>query len=204
MHPVRPAVSARLRSRGEADGQLWELTVKDGKGGLSRSSRTSLRPRSQPCGRRSARLNPCRDDARVAAFCLIHPRPGPFTSGRHGRVRAGRGRRRTPVNAGQHCWKACWVQALAGSNPASSATLTCANALCRRRAGCGRTGTWLSLWPRHTPFLAVWPGQRRVHDSACSGGPRGGLRATLKSSRSRIVHPRADCLCPPVAAGSPP
>jgi len=153
LHPVRPAVSARLRSRGEADGQLWELTVKDGKGGLSRSSRTSLRPRSQPCGRRSARLNPCRDDARVAAFCLIHPRPGPFTSGRHGRVRAGRGRRRTPVNAGQHCWKACWVQALSGSNPASSAVLICANA--------GALPTGLTSIPTRTrcrSLVARWSG----------------------------------------------
>ena len=33
MHPVRPAVSAPLRSRGEPDAQPWELTVKDGKRG---------------------------------------------------------------------------------------------------------------------------------------------------------------------------
>ena len=38
---------------------------------------------------------------------LIHPRPAPFTGGHPDRVRAGRGRWRTPVNAGQHCWKAC-------------------------------------------------------------------------------------------------
>ena len=37
-------------------------------------------------------------------------------------VSAGRGRWRTPVNAGQHCWKACWGQPLASSNLASSAT----------------------------------------------------------------------------------
>src|SRR5215472_4929401 len=37
-------------------------------------------------------------------------------------VSPGRGRWRTPVNAGQHCWKACWGQPLASSNLASSAT----------------------------------------------------------------------------------
>ena len=33
------------------------------------------------------------------------------------------------VNIGQHCWKACWGQPLASSNLASSATLTCGDAL---------------------------------------------------------------------------
>ena len=33
------------------------------------------------------------------------------------------------MNAGQHCWKACWGQPLASSNLASSATLTCYDAL---------------------------------------------------------------------------
>ena len=79
-------------------------------------------------GRRSAAglprgrpLGPC------LSFCLIHPRPGPFTDVHPDRVCAVRGRWRMPVNAGQHCWKACWVQALASSNLASSATLTCKN-----------------------------------------------------------------------------
>ena len=39
----------------------------------------------------------------------------------------GHGRSRTPVNASQHCWKACWGQPLASSNLLSSATLTCKN-----------------------------------------------------------------------------
>ena len=40
------------------------------------------------------------------------------------------------VNAGQRCWKACWGQPLASSNLASSATLTCDDALgsCSRAA----------------------------------------------------------------------
>jgi hypothetical protein len=70
------------------------------------------------------------------SFCLIRHCPAPFTGGRPGRVRAGHGRWRTPVNASQHCWKACWVQALASSNLASSAALTCDDALgsCARAA----------------------------------------------------------------------
>jgi hypothetical protein len=61
------------------------------------------------------------------SFCLIHPRPAPFTNGRPSRVRAGHGRWRTVVNAGQHCWKACWGRPLGSSNLPSSATLTCGN-----------------------------------------------------------------------------
>jgi hypothetical protein len=37
-------------------------------------------------------------------------------------VSPGHGRWRTPVNAGQHCWKACWGQPLRSSNLLSSAT----------------------------------------------------------------------------------
>lgn len=35
-----------------------------------------------------------------------------------------------------HAWKACWVQALEGSNPSSSATLTCKNTLGGRHKDC--------------------------------------------------------------------
>jgi hypothetical protein len=56
------------------------------------------------------------------SFGLIHPRPGPFTGGHPDRVCAVRGRWRTPVNAMQHCWKACWGQPLRSSNLLSSAT----------------------------------------------------------------------------------
>jgi len=58
------------------------------------------------------------------SFGLIHPRPPLFTGGHPDRVRAVRGRWQTPVNAGQHCWKACWGQPLRSSNLLSSATLT--------------------------------------------------------------------------------
>jgi hypothetical protein len=59
---------------------------------------------------------------------LTHPDPPPFTSGHAVCIRAVRGRWRTLVNAGHHCWKACWGQPLASSNLASSA-----NADLRRR-----------------------------------------------------------------------
>ena len=42
------------------------------------------------------------------SFGLIHPRPPPFTDVHSDRVRAVGGRWRTPVNAMQQCWKACW------------------------------------------------------------------------------------------------
>jgi hypothetical protein len=42
-------------------------------------------------------------------------------------VSPGHGRSRTPVNAGQHCWKACKGQPFRSSNLLSSATLTCKN-----------------------------------------------------------------------------
>ena len=91
----------------------------------------------------SAQTRPARRPSRGGSrrgpglsFGLIHPRPGPFTGGHPDRVRAGRGRWRTPVNADQHCWKACWGQPLASSNLASSARLTCDDALgsCSRAA----------------------------------------------------------------------
>jgi len=63
------------------------------------------------------------------SFGLIHPRPGPFTDVHADRVRAARGRWRTPVNAMQHCWKACWGQPLRSSNLLSSAT--CDQAICQ-------------------------------------------------------------------------
>jgi len=93
---------------------------------------------------------------RGLSFGLIHPRTGPFTGGHPDRVRAARGRWRTPVNAMQHCWKACWGQPLASSNLASSAMLTCEDALgSRSRAALHRTACLifcLSLSPGHMPY----------------------------------------------------
>jgi hypothetical protein len=69
----------------------------------------------------------------------------------------GHERSRTGVNAEAHTWKACWVQALASSNLASSAT-----ANLRRRgwimvAGCAISHTprlifCLRLSSRHMPY----------------------------------------------------
>jgi hypothetical protein len=58
------------------------------------------------------------------SLCLIRRRPRPFACVRAVRIAAVHELWRTLVNAGQHCWKACWVQPLASSNPPSSATLT--------------------------------------------------------------------------------
>ena len=55
------------------------------------------------------------------SLCLIRCRPVPFTTDRPEHTRAVHGRSRPPVHAGQQSWKACWVQALASSNLASSA-----------------------------------------------------------------------------------
>ncbi len=110
----------------------------------------------------SARCRTCKEASRRSAgiarkcsaqpatclsSCLIHRRPAPFISGHPGRIRAGRARWRTVVNAGAHCWKACWVQALASSNLASSATFDQAI---------------------HKPRSCVRPGLARLHSLICS------------------------------------
>jgi hypothetical protein len=46
----------------------------------------------------------------VSVLVSIHPRPAPFTGGHPDEVRAGREPWRTLVNAGVHCWKACWCR----------------------------------------------------------------------------------------------
>ena len=56
MAPRSLAVSARLRGRGEPGAQRRELMPKDGDGGGVQVVRTRLGFKSQPCGRRSARL----------------------------------------------------------------------------------------------------------------------------------------------------
>jgi len=62
------------------------------------------------------------------SFCLIHGCPRMFTGDRTEYVRPGSGRWRSMANGDQQCWKACWGQPLASSNPASSATLSCGDA----------------------------------------------------------------------------
>ena len=93
--------------------------------------RASCSPRRSPRRSRASLLRRAAAyraaQAPCLSFCLVHPSPGPFTSDRTSHVRAGHGRWRTVVNAGQHCWKACWGQPLRSSNLLSSATLTCNN-----------------------------------------------------------------------------
>src|SRR6516225_9258172 len=90
---------------------------------LSRSPRRSCEPSLAALGSpgRSWRRTVLRNRYHVE----VHP----------DRVYAVRGRWRTPVNAGQHCWKACWGQPLRSSNPLSSATLTCDDTLGSRSRG---------------------------------------------------------------------
>jgi hypothetical protein len=89
----------------------------------------------------------CSSTTVVSVLVSIHLRPAPFTDGHQGRVRARRGRWRTPVNTGQHCWKACWGQPLRSSNLLSSAT---------------------SDQAIHKPRSCVWPGLARLRSLICS------------------------------------
>ena len=61
----------------------------------------------------------------VSVLVSIHPGPAPFTGGHPDDVRARHERSGTPLNAGQHCWKACKGQTFRSSNLLSSAMLTC-------------------------------------------------------------------------------
>jgi hypothetical protein len=81
-----------------------------------RSPRRSSGAAPQACCPAEGRLASC------LSFCLIHPRPGPFADVHPDRVCAFRGRWRTPVNGGQHCWKACW-QRRAGRLTAATTSL---------------------------------------------------------------------------------
>ena len=101
------------------------------------------------------------------SFGLIHPRTGPFTGGHPDRVRAVRGRWRTPVNAMRHCWKACWGQPLRSSNLLSSAAPTCDDAHGSRSLGAlhrQRVSHFLSLLSRWSYAL--------FRTYRCSGTPR--------------------------------
>ena len=103
----------------------------------------------------------------VSVLVSIHPRPASFTGVHPDRVRAVRGRWRTPVNTGQRCWKACWGQPLRSSNLLCSATLTCDDAL----GSCSRA----ALHPEHVShFLSqLSPRPYAVfRTNRCTGTPR--------------------------------
>ena len=131
---------------------------------------------------------------------LIHSRPAPFTGGRPARIRARHERWRPVVNTGQQCWKACWVQALASSNLASSATLTCKNTR-RGRSRTRASPTRGLIWRAH--FRAVegaasdlsrrgrpWSGpSRTVADGPERRGARRRSVLGCRLSRVQISHP---------------
>jgi hypothetical protein len=87
-------------------------------------------------------------------------------------VHPGRGRSWTSVNAGHHCWKACWGQPLASSNLASSAILTCGfrpSSITRdRRSGRGFVvGHGRRFRSRPVCRSGPDPAQARHHRLAC-------------------------------------
>ena len=126
-------------------------------------------------------------------------------------VSPGHGRRRTPVNAGQHCWKACWGQPLASSNLASSATLTCYDALGLRSHAVpcptARVSFSVSVWVLAIcliPDKSVWWCAEMTHvvpGQGCRGRTSMEPRTPLKRAhrRSRRPGPSADlgagCCC---------
>ena len=112
---------------------------------------TLIGRRSDTCCHVGGHLTSC------LSFCLIRSRLGPFTDVHPDRACAVRERWRTPVNAGQHCWKACWGQPLASSNLASSATSICD--VIRPRA-----------CPAELRPTRPWPATRRTSPSARAGG----------------------------------
>src|SRR5262249_47492859 len=142
------------------------------------------------------------------SFCLIHPRPGSFADVRPDRVCAVRERWRTPVNAGQHCWKACWGQPLRSSNLLSSATLTRENTdrRCRQAGVSGPAGLicWSQVlasgraaaWVRRNCFArsrASRTGLNREQHAvkACGTGQQERpARTKLKTARMRLALAR--------------
>ena len=127
------------------------------------------------------------------SFCLIHLRPASFTSDRPRHVRAGHGQWRPLVNAGQHCWKACWGQPLASSNLASSARLSCKNTQDGRRQVCLDVEICLSFVsvPDHETLCLRSQGQYADRTSAAVSPshrePGPGLNGE--------VHARESCAC---------
>ncbi len=110
----------------------------------------------------------------------VHRRPPELISTAHGRSR-------TLVNAGQHCWKACWGQPLRSSNLLSSATLTCGNAGCggcqagatQRRLSQFLTQSWLTF-----ELQAVACRDLRSLLCLVTGVPRASARSSSSSPES--------------------
>ena len=66
MHPARPAVSVRLRGRGEPGGQPRELVVEDGDGGAVQVVPDQAEVQVPALRAAVGALDPGRDDAGVA------------------------------------------------------------------------------------------------------------------------------------------
>ena len=101
-------------------------------------------------------------------FAGVRPDPSLTVSPAHGRWR-------TPVNAGQHCWKACSGQPLASSNLASSAMLTCKNTQDEHRQDCLDVEICLSFVSvsGHGRLCLAVPGRCADRTPAPAGRPRG-------------------------------
>jgi hypothetical protein len=65
------------------------------------------------------------------------------------------GRWRIIVNSSKQNWKACWVQALASSNLASSATVTSVNSKASPSVQAGSHVSWLQFWFRASADLTA-------------------------------------------------
>src|SRR5690554_4018082 len=89
-----------------------------------------------------------------------------------------------------HAWKACWVQALAGSNPASSATAPC--------RGRPRSPPAPSTARSRDPAMTARPGRRRerAHSS-----PRRHHRAAPPPGRASAILPGSSSVGAEVAPG---
>jgi hypothetical protein len=140
------------------------------------------------------------------SFGLIHPRPPPFTDVHSDRVRAVGGRWRTPVNAMKQCWKACWVQALASSNLASSAT---SDQAIHKPRSCDRPGLArlrsLNCSLIHSTHIGIKRPKVQAHASECyrgCGHPLGGsalirqqyfVTEGLLAEVRRMTAERCDC-----------
>jgi hypothetical protein len=121
------------------------------------------------------------------SFGLIHPRPPPFTDVHSDRVRAVGGRWRTPVNAMQQCWKACWGQPLRSSNLLSSATLICKNFGSWQPAPEALHGPWAHLWSH---VLSAGQCHRQDEHSYCAWS------RSLRTDPHRVAHAAEACALP--------
>jgi len=116
-------------------------------------------------------------------------------------VRPGHGRGGTLVNAGQHCWKACWGQPLASSNLASSAI---SDQAIHKPRSCVRPGPARLHSLIHSTYIGIKRPKVQVHASGCyrGCGAHGGPHDRCRDGSLTGGKPVARCLaaCQP---GSP-